>query len=100
MEWSTFAFILLIVACIAVGVTSAVVRTWALHSRTYSLEDRIAVLEGTLTREVKTRAATERWRPKKDDASELLALQQLKPVVSRQANWWERPDLQRSVDAK
>ena len=88
MEWTSFAFILLIVACIAVGVTSAVVRTWTLHSRTYSLEDRVAVIEGNLTREVKTRAAQERWK-KPDKDLELLQQAQLTP--QRKMNWWERP---------
>lgn len=87
-SWSDFALLLVVVSCIAVGVTSAVVRTWSLHRRTYSLEDRVAVLEGTLTREVKTRAAQERWKkPDKD----LELLNQVNTTPNRRLNWWERP---------
>jgi len=83
-----YAFLLLITAAVAVGVVSAVVRTWSLHSRTYSLEDRVAVLEGTMTREVKSRAAQARWtKPDKDEAlmEQLLAA---KTPAARQ-NWWD-----------
>jgi hypothetical protein len=81
-----YALLLGILACIAVGVVSAVVRTWSLHQRTYSLEDRVAILEGTLTREVKTRAAQARVsKPDKD--LELLSAVNQAPVAKK--NWWE-----------
>jgi outer membrane biogenesis lipoprotein LolB len=93
------ATILLLVGCVAVGVVSAVLRTWSLHSRTYSLEDRIAIVEGTLQREVKTRAAQERW--KKPDKTEALAVELLgKPIPTKQLNWWERPEFLKAGDGK
>lgn len=78
--------LLLISGCVAVGVVAAVLKTWMLHRRTYSLEDRMALLEGILQREVKTRAAQARWqKPDKDEA--LLAAMQAQPARPR--NWWE-----------
>jgi len=89
VDWSSVAGILLIVACVAAGVTGAVLRTWALHSRLYSVEDRIAVLEGVTQREVKIRAGQARQaRPDKDVAL-LQALQTTPGPIERKANWWE-----------
>jgi len=97
MEWSNFAVTLLIVSGIAVGVVSAVIRTWSLHARLYSLEDRMSVVEGVTTREVKIRAAQARHaKPSRDEE---LAQQLLAPQVSTPAkklNWWET-NLPRSV---
>lgn len=82
------ATILLIVACICVGVTSSVVATWALRSRLYSLEDRVNVVEGVTQREVKIRAATARLtRPSKDEELIEAALRASAPAKS--LNWWE-----------
>lgn len=89
MEWSSFAVTLLIVSSVAAGVTSAVVTTWSLRARAFSIEDRLAVVEGTLQREVKTRAGQERWKKSNKDeelARELLANKNPAPV---QRNWWE-----------
>lgn len=89
-----YAVLLGICAAVAVGVVSAVVKTWSLHARTYSLEDRISILEGTMTREVKIRAGAERW--KKQDKDEALAVQLLSGnSKARPMNWWENPALKR-----
>ena len=91
-----YALILLIVACIAVGAVAAVVRTWSLHARLYSLEDRVSVNEGITTREVKIRAAESRGKNRPaDDAlfKELAAAQSAPP---RKKNFWE-VDLPRSA---
>lgn len=90
MEWSNFAGILLVVACVAVGGVAAVVRTWSLHARLYSLEDRMAVVEGVTQREVKIRAAQSR-RPtgqKDEEMLKELAGAGTQPV-QRKLNWWE-----------
>jgi hypothetical protein len=83
------AFILLLAAAVAVGVVSAVVRTWSLHARLYSLEDRVSVVEGVTQREVKIRAATSRaGRPTKDeDLLKELAVAQTAPA--KKLNFWE-----------
>jgi len=96
LELGFFALILLITACIAAGVTAAVVHTWSLRALAYSLETRLAVVEGTLTREVKARAGQERWK-KPDRTDELVASLAARPAVpERKANWWET-GLPRSV---
>lgn len=100
MEWSIFALTLLVVGCICAGVTGAVVSTWRLRVDVHELKDAVAVVQAIQNREVKVRAGQERWkRPEKDAAlvNELLAKNNPAP---RQLNWWERPDLVRSVDAK
>lgn len=89
MEWSYVAVTLLIVACIAAGVTGAVINTWALRSRLYSVEDQVAVMQGTLQREVKTRAGQERWK-KPDKDAELLKQMATTTAPARMLNWWER----------
>lgn len=80
----------LIAAVVAGGCLGAVGRAWSLSSRLYALESALAVVERTLTHEIKARAATERWkRPSKDEqvADELAAaLQKSKPEPSKP--WW------------
>lgn len=90
-----YAIWLIIVSAVAVGVVSAVVRTWSLHSRLYSLEDRVNVLEGVTNREVKIRAAAERWsRPKKDE--ELLIHALAEPPQSKKPQpWFLNPNLKK-----
>jgi hypothetical protein len=90
MEWSFAAVTLLIVACIAVGVTSAVVCTWRLRLTLLELSDAVIVLQGIQNREVKVRAGQERWKkPDKDHALAQDLLMQGQPV-QRPLNWWER----------
>lgn len=84
------ATLLLISGSVAVGVVAAVVRTWSLHRRAYSLEDRMAVVEGILQREVKTRAAQERWRKPDKDQELLETMRNQKVQPTRQLNWWEK----------
>jgi len=88
-----FASVLLVVGAVAVGVVSAVVKTWALHSRTYSLEDRLSVLEGIQSREVKIRAAETRWKkPSADEA--LIAAALANPAPSKpKSPWWKSQNL-------
>ncbi len=86
MELATF---LLLVAAVAVGVVSAVARTWSLHARLYSLEDRVSVLEGVTQREVKIRAAETRLRrPSKDEELIAAKLSEAQPIERKKA-WWE-----------
>lgn len=88
------ALILLITSIIAGAVAGALVRTWSIHRRLYSLEDRLVVVEGVTQREVKIRAAQARpSRQLKDE----MALEQLKVVGSQSAKfsgpWWMNPAL-------
>lgn len=91
MEYAVF---LLILACVCVGVVSAVVHTWSLRARLYSLEDRLAIVEGSLTREVKARAGQERWKKPDKDLELFKQLQQ--PVPQPKYNFWQT-GLPRSV---
>ena len=81
-----YAVLLLIASCVAVGVVSAVVTTWSLKARLYSLEERLELVEGGLIRETKARAGAERWK-KPDKDLELVKSLQAAPTVKR--NWWE-----------
>ena len=85
-----FAFLLVLVGSVALAVVTVVVRTWSLHQRIYSLEDRVGVVEGVQTREVKIRAAQS--RTPKAHSDELL-LAQLQTNPTRKRNWWENPNL-------
>jgi hypothetical protein len=88
-----YGFILLLVSCVAVGVVSAIVRTWSIHSRTYSLEDRLSVLEGIQSREVKIRASDARWKkPSVDEQLVQAALLQPAPEISK-IPWYKNPNL-------
>lgn len=99
--WMDFAAILLVVAAMAVGITSAVVRTWALHRRVYSLEDRCNVLEGVQQREVKIRAAESRARrPSAAEESIALAMAHPPPSVPvRRQPWWKNPQIKARANA-
>jgi len=91
-----FVTILLIVSCIAVGVTAAIVTTWSLRARIYSLEDRTNIVEGVTSREVKIRAATERFRkPSKDEEAIAAALSNPAPAAS--VAWWNNPALKKGA---
>lgn len=84
-----YAFLLVFTSAIALGVVSAVVRTWSLHRRVYSLEDRLGVLEGVQQREVKIRAAQAR-APKGQADEDLFKAMQHTPTQGRKLNWWEK----------
>jgi len=90
------ATILLVLASIAVGVVSAVITTWSLRARLYSLEDRTSILEGVTQREVKIRAAQSR---PSSLARDEVALRQLSELVQKPAEyrgpWWLNPALKR-----
>jgi len=81
------ALLLLVVCCIAVGVVAAVVNTWNLRARLFSLETQVDVLSGQLSREIKARAGQERWKKPDRDAELMSHLLQQPPV--RKKNWWE-----------
>jgi len=88
LEFATF---LLLASACAVGVAAAVARTWSLHSRLYSLEDRVSVLEGVTQREVKIRAAETRLRKPSKDEELLVAKLAATEAVTTKKNWWELP---------
>lgn len=88
------ALVVLIAAALGGGVIGALVRAWSIHSRLYALEDRLLVVEGVSQREVKIRAATERWKKSDKDDALLTTLQtaaQLQPKL--QLPWWRNPNL-------
>lgn len=85
-----YALLLVFTGAIAVGVISAVVKTWSFHTRLYSLEDRVAVMEGVQTREVKIRAAQART-PKANSDEALMSQLSGAGVSIKKKNWWEVP---------
>jgi len=88
-----YVYVGVICAAIAGSVLGALVRGWSILSRLYSLEDRLNIVEGTLSREVKVRAANGRWN-KRDAEDAILAAALEKPdrsaSVTGQAPlpWW------------
>lgn len=100
-NWSELGILLATAVGLGAGTIGGVIRGWSLLSRLYSLEDRLTVVEGTLLREVKTRAANSRFqRPDKEVMAvdeKVLALQAPKPA----APFWTNPmGLPRSYDGK
>lgn len=86
-----YGLLLLIALALGGGVLGAVLRGWSILSRLYSLEDRISIVEGNLTREVKIRAGVERWRrPKGDELAVEAALQNPAPQKAP-SPWWMNP---------
>ena len=89
LELSYFAVFLLFAGCLCAAIVAAVIHTWSLRAVTYSLETRLDLLEGLLSREVKARAGQERWRkPAKadEDLQAALALAAAKPA--KPLPWW------------
>lgn len=91
------AFFLLLASTVAIAVTSSIVTTWSLRARLYALEDRTNVMEGTMTREVKIRAAQERWgkKPSKEEERIAAALENPQPVLA--VPWWQDPRLKKGA---
>lgn len=87
------ALLLLVVCCIAAGVVAAVVHTWGLRARLYSLENHVEIIAGRLTSEVKARAGQERWKKPDKDAELMASLVQAPPA--RKKNWWENLPVQK-----
>lgn len=62
----------------------------------YEVSDRLTVLEGTLTREVKARAGAERWKKPDKDKELISELVAQTPAQVPKMNWWQT-GLPRSV---
>lgn len=90
LSWS-YAVLLVVVGSIAVGVTAAILRTWFLASRLLVLENAVAILEGTVQREVKVRAGMMRQQQRASTDELVLAeLQAKKLPPERKAPWWTK----------
>lgn len=89
-----YAIILLIACVIGGGVCGAVLRSWSLDRRLYSLEVAVGELQGLVTREVKIRAAQTRTPSAKieREAAELLkANAGVQPALPMGAvEWWKK----------
>lgn len=92
-----YALYLLIAGGLGVSTAAALVRTWSLHSRLYSLEDRCNVLEGTVQREVKIRAAAERWKRSDRDIEMVASAVGGGADSSPKIPWWQKPNLKRGA---
>lgn len=90
----SYAIILLIACIVGGGVCGAVLRSWALDRRLSSVEFAVAELQGTLTREVKIRAAQSRTPGSKleREAAELLKANAggQMPLPASPVEWWKR----------
>lgn len=65
---TTYGALLLLIACvIGGGVAGALLRTWDIHRRTYTLEVLMGEMQGIVQREVKIRAGTARQAAPKID---------------------------------
>lgn len=80
----------LITGVIAGGVLGALARAWSIQSRLYALENALSVVEGTLQREVKIRAAAERWNKKNPLDDSIAAALKAEPEPKQQKFWWQR----------
>jgi len=88
------SILVLIVAVVAGGVLGGVLRGWSLLATQYALSERVSLLEGSLLREVKSRAAKERWSRTAQDVAGIddavLAAAAKKPEPPLQ-QWWTNP---------
>jgi hypothetical protein len=83
------AILLLIVACIAAGVSGAIAVTWGLRREVLSLKYELADLQNKVLREVKARAG-EMGRAKRDvvaEAADLLKRRDLEPSIPGTNPW-------------
>lgn len=86
------AILLLLAAAAGAGFLGAFLRSWSFHSRLYALENALAVVEGTLQREVKARAAGERWKKKDllDETIEAAVIDQGLAEKRKPQFWWQK----------
>lgn len=91
MDTTYGAFLLLIACVLGGGVSGALLRTWDIHRRLYSLEVQLGETQGIVQREVKIRAGqTKTAVPRVDkEAMELLkGAQNLQPAPQAGVQWW------------
>lgn len=98
------AIFLLFCVGLAAGTLGGVIRGWSVLSRLYSAEDRLAVVEGTLLREVKTRAGLERGKNLNKDVHQVdaqILKQAAQTPPAAPAPFWTNPmHLPRAYDGK
>lgn len=75
-------------AVVGGGIIGGLIRAWSIHSRLYALETALAVVEGTLQREVKARAAGERWKKQEVLQTDLDILKTAQP--QKKEFWWQK----------
>lgn len=99
VELSIFGVILLVTCCMAAGIVGGVVHTWKLRAVSYSLDTRLAIVEGLLQREVKARAGQERWKKPSRDEEALALAATLAAHNAPQApkNWWDPPGVKKGA---
>jgi len=75
-----------------VALLTTLALNWKLHTSLYSLDDRTSLLEGIVQREVKTRAANERWQKvRAGDAAIEQALSAPVAVPPKKIPWYRNP---------
>lgn len=90
------AILLLILACLAAGVTGTLFTAWNVRARLYSLEYRLGQVEGTVTREVKLRAGETRWKRAEKDVSGIEEAVLKAGQAPTPKPFWMQPGLKRS----
>ena len=88
--------LLLILACVAAGACGTLFTAWNIRARIYALEYRLGQVEGTVTREVKLRAVTERWKRSEKDISGIDEAVLKAGQAAAPKPFWMQPGLKRS----
>lgn len=83
-------YLVLSIVCLALGFLGSFASKWSLQSKLYSLEDRLTLVEGSLLREVKSRAATARWQKQSVEEAAIEAALSIKAEpVGKKRKWFE-----------
>ena len=94
--WLEAGLYLLIAGAVGAGVLGAVVRSWSISTSLYSLNDRVALVEGILQREVKVRAGQARQSKQTPEELQVLAALANPPQPKeKKTPWWENPSLKK-----
>jgi hypothetical protein len=80
----------------AVSLLTCLALNWKIHTQLYSAQDRLSVLEGIVTREVKIRASNERWNKVRQSDSAIEAALASGPVQPpKKVPWYRDPRITR-----
>lgn len=90
MNCMSVEYLVLSTVCLALGFLGSLASKWSLQTKLYSLEDRLSLVEGSLLRETKSRAATARWQKQSvEEAAIEAALLTKETPVGRKPKWFE-----------
>lgn len=79
----------LIAGIISAGVLGAIIRSWSWHTKLYSLERRVKLMEDHKLSDMQREKSEKRWK-QRDLLSEIQEQKQLAPVGPPSSKpWWE-----------